>query len=197
MRELSLHILDLVENALAAGASVIRLAISESSTADRLSIVVEDNGCGMPAAKRDRLDDPFITTRRSRRVGLGLSLLWAAARRCEGDLEVTAYPGHGTVVAAHFRRSHIDRAPLGDIGATVAALIASRPDIDFTYTHTIDDNRFEWSTRALREELNGVCLEDPLVLHHLAASIRKALNRVTPAAEVRSGREGDDGEADL
>ena len=112
MRELSLHILDLVENALTAGADRITVRVEESTATDRLSIRVQDNGKGMPEEKIRHLEDPFVTTRKTRRVGLGLSLLAAAARRCDGDLSVTAPPGRGTTVRADFRRSHIDLAPL-------------------------------------------------------------------------------------
>jgi hypothetical protein len=194
MRELSLHILDLAENAVAAGATRIRIRVKESSAADRLTIEVEDNGCGMPAEKRERLDDPFVTTRRSRRVGLGLPLLWAAARRCDGDLTVANAPGGGTFVAAEFRRSHIDRAPLGDIAATLGTLLAAHPDIDFTYCHAIDEESFELSTRELRAELGDRFLGDPLVVHHLAAAVRRALNRLTPATGGSSAREEPDGQ---
>lgn len=194
MRELSLHILDLIENAAAAGATRIRIRVKESSAADRLSIEVEDNGGGMPVEKIMRLDDPFVTTRRSRRVGLGLSLLRAAARRCDGDLTVAAAPGGGTLVAAEFRRSHIDRAPLGDIAATLAALLAAHPDIDFTYFQAIDGEAFELSTSGLRAELGGLFLGDPLVVHHFAAAVRRALNRLTPAEGGSSTREEPDGQ---
>ena len=100
MRELSLHILDIVENGITAGAGCITIAIEESEPTDRLTIRVCDDGPGMPAQKALHLDDPFVTGRTTRRVGLGLSLLAAAARRCEGqasrrDRPATGAPGHG------------------------------------------------------------------------------------------------------
>jgi signal transduction histidine kinase len=85
MRELSLHILDVVENGITAGAGRIEIRVEESLTSDRLKITVRDNGPGMPPEKASNPEDPFITSRTTRRVGLGLSLLAAAARRCEGD----------------------------------------------------------------------------------------------------------------
>jgi hypothetical protein len=179
MRELSLHILDLVENALTAGADRISVRVEESTAADRLSIWVRDNGKGMPEEKIRHLDNPFVTTRETRRVGLGLSLLAAAARRCDGDLSVQAQPGRGTSVNADFRRSHIDRAPMGDIAATLGMVLLSNPDIDFTYVHRIDEKDFTLSTRELRSELEGVSLSDPMVVHHLTLSIRRSLKNLT------------------
>lgn len=120
MQELSLHLLDLVENSIGAGAGRIAICVEDSAARDRLAITVRDDGRGMPADKAAHIDDPFVTTRETRRVGLGLSLLAAAARRCEGDIAVTAAPGGGAEVTAFFRRSHIDRAPLGDLGGPSA-----------------------------------------------------------------------------
>jgi hypothetical protein len=175
MRELSLHILDIAENAATAGATRISIRVEESAAADRLVFTVEDNGRGLPAGKARRLDDPFITGRTTRRVGLGLSLLSAAARRCEGALEVGTPATGGTRVAASFRRSHIDRAPLGDMAATLTTLFAAHPAIDFDYTHGIDGNVFSLSTRDLREELAGMPLTDPAVMLQVTEALRRAL----------------------
>ena len=183
MRELSLHILDIAENAATAGATQVSIGIEESTASDRLAFTVEDNGRGLPEGKARRLDDPFITGRTTRRVGLGLSLLAAAARRCGGALEV-ARPesGCGTRVTASFRRSHIDRAPLGDVAATLTTLLAAYPAIDFDYTHRIDEKVFTLTTGDLREELAGLPLTDPAVMLHVTESLRRALRELATAA---------------
>ncbi|MFO7709319.1 MAG: ATP-binding protein [Desulfobacterales bacterium] len=173
MRELSLHILDVVENGITAGAGRIEIRVEESLTADRLRIVVRDNGPGMPPEKASRPEDPFITSRTTRRVGLGLSLLAAAARRCEGGLTVTAEPGRGTEVSAVFRHSHIDRAPLGDVAATLAMLIIGNPHIDFVYSHTVDGGEFSLDTRELAE--GGADLSDPGTVRQIEEWVRETL----------------------
>jgi anti-sigma regulatory factor (Ser/Thr protein kinase) len=179
MRELSLHILDLVENSIAAGAARVEVTVAESCAEDRLSLSVCDDGCGMPPEKARRPDDPFLTTRTTRRVGLGLSLLAAAARRCEGDITVERRPGGGTIVKASFRHRHIDRAPLGDMAGTLATIILSHPHIDFVYTHTVDGKEFALDTRELASELEGMALNDPVVMHHLTAAIRRSLKNLS------------------
>jgi signal transduction histidine kinase len=138
MRELSLHILDVVENGITAGGDCIWIEVDEARKKDLLKIVIRDNGRGMPVEKLENIDDPFITSRTTRRVGLGLSLLAAAAKRCEGELRVNSEPGKGTEVEATFRYNHIDRAPLGDMAATIGTLILGNPGIDFIYAHHID-----------------------------------------------------------
>jgi anti-sigma regulatory factor (Ser/Thr protein kinase) len=178
MRELSLHILDVVENGITAGGDCIWIKVDEARKKDRLTIVIRDNGRGMPAAKLENIDDPFITSRTTRRVGLGLSLFAAAARRCEGTLRVDSEPGKGTKVEATFRYNHIDRAPLGDMAATVGTLIIGNPGIDFVYAHRIDDRDFYLDTREVRKEMQNRSLSDPTVIYHLTESIRCALKEL-------------------
>jgi len=186
VRELSLHILDIAENAATAGATSIAIDVTESTAADRLTFTVADNGRGLPPDKAGRLEDPFITGRTTRRVGLGLSLLAAAARRCEGGLEVgVPESGRGTRVTAAFRRSHIDRAPLGDMAATLATLFAAYPTIDFDYRHRIDERVFTLTTRDLCEELAGYALTDPAVMLQVTESLRRALRELSAAPDVR------------
>lgn len=178
MRELSLHILDIAENGITAGADCIRILLEEARSEDLLTIRITDNGRGMPAEKVEKLTDPFITSRTTRRVGLGLSLLAAAAERCEGRLKVKTGPGAGTEVEVTFRYSHIDRAPVGDMAATITTLIMGNPQIDFVYTHIIDGRDFTMDTRELKAEMGNDSLTDPVVVHHLTASIRNSLERL-------------------
>jgi anti-sigma regulatory factor (Ser/Thr protein kinase) len=178
MRELSLHILDIAENGIRAGADRLLIHVEESSTDDRLTLSVEDNGHGMPEEKISHIDDPFVTTRRTRRVGLGLSLLASAARRCQGDISVEARHEKGTRVTATFCRSHIDRAPLGDMAATMEVLIMGNPHIDFRYTHRVDGKGFVLDTRDLKTELGGLSLGDPTVVRYVSDVMRRALEEL-------------------
>jgi hypothetical protein len=196
VRELSLHILDVVENGVTAGASCISIRVEESGPADLLRITVRDNGRGMPDNKIQRIEDPFITTRTTRRVGLGLALLAAAARRCDGDISVTAAAGRGTEVTATFRHSHIDRAPLGDVAATLGMLIMGNPQVDFDYVHRLDDNEFMFDTREIKAELEGLDLTDPVVVTHLTKSIRRSLNALAGSDREPRTREAVDGQTD-
>ena len=162
MRELSLHILDALENSLEAGATYVKLVVEEDTAADRLSITVQDNGRGMGGAQLDRIFDPFYTTRSTRHVGLGIPLFKAAAERCDGGLTVTSQPGVGTVLHATFQHSHIDRAPLGDIRGTLLAVILSG-SCNVRYVHRVDGRTFEFDTSAMRAELGEVPLTHPAV----------------------------------
>jgi anti-sigma regulatory factor (Ser/Thr protein kinase) len=184
MRELSLHILDVAENGITAGGNCIWIEVDEARKKDQLIIVIRDNGRGMPIEKLDNINDPFITSRTTRRVGLGLSLLSAATERCDGTLRVDTQPGKGTEVEARFRYNHIDRAPLGDIAATITTLIIGNPGIDFVYSHRIDGNDFSLDTRELRKEVKDLSLSDPVAIHHLAETIRSSLKELAANEDV-------------
>jgi hypothetical protein len=177
MRELSLHVLDALENSLEAGATVIELTIREDTGADRLSITLGDNGRGMSAAQLDRIFDPFFTTRRTRHVGLGIPLFKAAAERCNGDLTIASRSGEGTTLRADFQHSHIDRAPLGDTTGMLLAIILAG-SCDLHYVHRIDGKRFEFDTRELRAELGEIPLTHPEVRRWLQEFIAQAEDKL-------------------
>jgi hypothetical protein len=178
MRELALHLLDLAENGVAAGARLIRILIREDGREERVGITVEDDGRGIPAALQPRAPDPFYTTRTTRRVGLGLSLFKEAAQRCGGRFRLSSEEGKGTRVYGSFRRDHIDLAPLGDVASSLAALITGNPEVDFFYRHEVDGAGYELDTRRIRNELEGVPIRHPAVLRYLSESIREGLREI-------------------
>jgi len=159
MRDLSLHILDLSQNSISAGASLVQITVDEDTEADRLTICIEDNGKGMDKDFLERVMDPFVTTRTSRKVGLGIPLMLAACKRCEGDLIIESEKNVGTKLTATFKHSHIDRAPMGDMAETMLSLILAGSDgskiIDFVYRHIIDHRDFCLDTRAIRTVLGS------------------------------------------
>ncbi|MCK5487998.1 MAG: ATP-binding protein [Desulfobacterales bacterium] len=167
-----------MENGITAGGNCIWIEVEEARQKNQLKIVIRDNGSGMPVEKLENINDPFITSRTTRRVGLGLSLLAAATERCEGTLRVDSEPGKGTAIEATFRFNHIDRAPLGDMAATITTLIMGNPGIDFVYSHRIDGKEFSLDTREIRTEMEDLSLSDPVVIHHLTGSIRSALKEL-------------------
>ena len=138
MQDLSLHILDIVENSIAASATRIRILIAEDTERDLLSLEISDNGAGMDAETQKKVLDPFYTTRTTRRVGLGLPLLAQAAREGGGHLELDSEPGRGTTVKAVFQLSHPDRKPLGDIAATLETILCGRPELDLQFEYKRD-----------------------------------------------------------
>jgi hypothetical protein len=149
MEDLALHVLDIAQNSVEAGATGIEIELVEDLDSDRLVIELRDNGPGMDAETLARASDPFFTTRTTRRVGLGLALLAEAARVAGGNLALRSKPGAGTSVCASFRHSHIDRAPLGDLETTLMVLLASHPELHIRFHHRVGDRIFELDSREL------------------------------------------------
>jgi signal transduction histidine kinase len=131
MEELSLHVLDIAENSIAAGAKRVEIRIDEDPAADWLTIEISDDGAGMTKEQLQRATDPFFTTRTTRRVGLGLPLLEQAARAAGGAFQIDSASGKGTKVTARFRHSHLDRQPMGDLRSTLMTLAAGHPEIEW------------------------------------------------------------------
>jgi len=172
MEDLSLHILDIVENAAAAGATRVLIAVNENERRDALTIRVTDNGRGMSPEEQARALDPFFTTGR-KRTGLGLPLLAQTAGLCGGGLTIASEPGAGTRVVARFAFSHVDRPPLTKMAETMMALVFGHPGIEFGYRHTRNGSRFS----VLRHGRGGGTVS-PVEITALRDALRSGLKRI-------------------
>ena len=175
MRELSLHIMDMIENGLTAGALLIQLTIREDTADQALQITVEDDGKGIEKNMLEKVLDPFYTTRTTRRVGLGLSLFREACLRCGGEFSIESEPSRGTRVSATFRLDNIDLPPLGNLASAFAGLIAGNPAVDFIYRHIVNNREFQLDTRDIKHVLDGVPISDPEVYCSIRGTIQDSL----------------------
>lgn len=185
MNEISLHILDIAENSIAAGARNIGIGIVENTAKDTLSVTVSDDGCGMDSGQAARAEDPFTTSRSTRKVGLGIPLFKAGCLGCEGSFEIKSVPGEGTTVCGSYRLSHVDRPPLGDIAGTVFMLIAANPALDIRYRHELNGKPCELDTGELRAVLGDVPLDSPDVLEWLRKNLIDMENDLHGGATIQ------------
>ena len=139
MEDFSLHLLDIAENALTAGASRIEIRIIEQVEENIMRIEIKDNGCGMDEQTAKQVLDPFYTTKPNKRVGLGLPLLAQAAREAGGNIEIKTAPGRGVEIHATFQLNHPDLKPLGDVMETMGTLACTHPQVQFIFEHRQDD----------------------------------------------------------
>ncbi len=181
MRELSLHILDLAQNSLAAGATLITIKISESPSNNLLSIEISDNGKGIEPERLQDVVNPFYTTRYSRKVGLGLSLFRAAAERSGGSFNLNSRIGVGTEVVADFKYDDIDRAPLGNIADTIITLVIANPETEFYYYHQYEDRIFTFDTRELSRNILRSELGIPIIANQLGQYLKDAVAELRQA----------------
>lgn len=179
MRELSLHILDIVQNSISADATIVEIEIEENLRLDELKITVCDNGKGMSEEMVSQVTDPFFTTRTTRKVGLGIPMFKANAEGCEGSFELCSKLGVGTTLKANFKHSHIDRVPLGNMADTIMTCVMSNPQGDLYYKHQINQKFFVFSTLDIRKVLgDDVPLDDLDVLRWIASFVDEGLENL-------------------
>ncbi len=178
MKELSLNILDIAQNSISANADLIKITVEENISDNFLKITIEDNGKGMSPDFLKTVTDPFSTTRKTRKVGMGISLLKLVTMQCEGDFKIYSELGKGTVVVAEFKLNHIDRPPIGNIEQTISSLVSCNETLDFVYKRVLDNKYFVFDTREIKNILNGVSLAEPDVIIWIQEYIKENENNL-------------------
>lgn len=183
MRELALHILDITENSVSAGAQNIIIRVVEDHLADRLAISVQDDGRGMDAQTVAAVIDPFVTSRTTRKVGLGIPLLKEAAELCNGSLAIDSTPGKGTLIQVDFQFNHIDRMPLGDLADTFLNLLIAHPEVHWVFDYQVASSQngrqsFLFDDQQVKETLEGIPLCDPTVLEYLRSVFQEGIAEI-------------------
>jgi hypothetical protein len=178
MKELSLNILDIVQNSLRAKAGEISIEINESTINDYYQIIIKDNGSGIPENILRNITDPFVTTRTKRKMGLGLSLLKYHAEITGGGMEIKSEAGSGTVVKTNFSFRHLDRQPLGDIVSIIVMLMASNPHINFIYSHRTDYGEYRFSSKETEKFLEVDTLNERNLLEDIGWMIGENLKEI-------------------
>ena len=164
MQELSLNILDIAENSVKAGATLISVEVCYCPVVDKLTVTITDDGCGMDAETVRRVCDPFYTTRTTRKVGMGLSLMKMEAQMSGGDLSIESTVGEGTTVTSWFDPGNIDMPPLGDLTSSITTLIQGSPDIDFVFTHRTPAGEYTLDTGEIRQIMGDISLSEPEII---------------------------------
>jgi|LGVE01.1.fsa_nt_gb hypothetical protein len=182
MRDLSLHLLDIARNSITANSTDINIIINEDYNIDLLTMTIQDNGIGMDQMTLDKVLDPFFTTRKTRNVGLGLSLLKANCIIAGGNLEIFSTPNVGTSANAVLVLSNIDRPPLGNIAATITCLILSEEKFNLSFTYQYNDLSFSFSTNEIQEILgNDVNIKDWSIINWIESYINENIESLKKA----------------
>lgn len=178
MRDLSLHLMDIIQNSISANATKITVSVNAESDRDELVISIEDNGVGMDEEMLSRVTDPFVTTRTTRKVGIGIPLFKASAQRASGDIEIKSVKGKGTVLKAGFRISHIDRLPLGDIAETMVSVVIARPDIEFELFLCSKGEEFNFNSFEVKDRLGDVPITEYNVINWIREYIDWGVKKI-------------------
>ncbi len=175
MKELALNILDIAQNSITASARNIGISVEEHEGDNVFRITVVDDGCGMSEEMVQRVADPYVTSRTTRKVGMGIPLLMHSAEQAGGYLRIESELGKGTTLEAMFEHNHIDRPELGDIAGVMTILIGGNPDIRFQYTHKKNEQDFSLDTNDVVETLEGIPINEPEVLKFIREMIKENL----------------------
>ncbi|MGJ7044102.1 ATP-binding protein [Thermoanaerobacterium thermosulfurigenes] len=178
MKELSLYILDIAQNSIKAGAKNISIKLEIDHKKDFMRLSIEDDGCGMDEELLEKAFDPFTTTRKERKVGLGLPFFRELAVQCGGDVKIRSQKGVGTCVEGTFKLSSIDLIPIGDMPSTIVSLIVSDSDADILFEIISDGRKFSFNTFDIKKLLNGVKITEPSVLQWLIEYLEENINCV-------------------
>ncbi len=176
MKTLDLHIIDIVHNSIRAKASEIIIQIKDFANANTLSLCIEDNGCGISAEKLQEINESFYSSRKERKIGMGLALLKYHAELCDGSFSLNSVENIGTKVCASFVRDHIDRQPFGDLSGCIANFICQYSEINFIFRYYKDDNEFEISTNDVKEVFDNLELNNFNIISSLSELIFNSLN---------------------
>jgi hypothetical protein len=168
LRELALHLLDIAHNSVSAHARNITIAVEENTVTDRLTLSVGDDGIGMDAVTVQRVTDPFVTSRKTRNVGLGIPLLKAAAEMCGGSLVIHSIPGVGTRIDAE----------------TILSLVVGCPDVHWIFRYKADEQIFEFDDAPIKQELVDIPLSEPEVLSYLRELLESGVSQLQESIQA-------------
>lgn len=177
MKDISMHIMDILQNSTRAGAKNITLEVLEDTVADTLTLVFIDDGCGLSPEMIEQVTNPFFTTRTTRKVGLGLPLLKQNTEQTGGSMHIESEVGKGTKVTAIFGLSDIDRQPMGDLPATVVFTVSANPDIHFVFHYKNDTVDYVFDTDEVKEVLDGIPINNPEIIQDLREMIMENIGK--------------------
>ena len=178
MRDISLHILDIMQNSTAAKSTLIKVTVQAETRIGLLSVVIEDNGCGMDEELLSVVTNPFSTTRTTRKVGLGIPLFKASAEQSGGSFRIASGKGIGTVVTSGYMIDHIDRPPLGDVSGVITDMAAAYPDVEIQLVLASGNKQFKFNSREAAQKLEGVPLAEFAVVQWFREYIGEGIREI-------------------
>lgn len=178
MKELSMHVYDLMENATEAQSTVLFLNIEDLLSQNLFRFTIEDNGKGMSPEFLSMVADPYTTSRTTRKVGLGIPLVKMNCERCDGGMLVKSQVGKGTVLTFWFRHDHWDRPPMGDLPGDLVMFLSQHEDVHIVVTYTTDNGRYVLDSEELKEALDGMSMNDNSIIRFVKEMVAWNLVRI-------------------
>lgn len=172
MKNIADHILDIAENSIRAKAKKIEILLSVNTNSNLMKLSFIDDGIGMNEEMVEKIQDPFFSTRETRRIGMGIPLLMQNSEMSGGHVIINSREGEGTIVVATFQYDDLDCPPLGNVADAIYFLSASHLDIHFVFDYKFGKIAYTWDTQKINEVLDGV----PLNHHKVKDALMEMLN---------------------
>ena len=177
MVDIAMHMMDIAQNSVRANASLIDISFVEDETKNLLTFSLRDDGDGMSPELLEKVTDPFVTTRTTRRVGLGLPFLKMTAEQAGGSFHIDSKVNQGTFVSVSYRTDNVDCLPLGDVSAYLILLFIANPELDIRFKYVFNKNEFAVGTMELREQ-GIVDLQDADMARAIKEYVKENLNEL-------------------
>jgi len=177
LKTIDLHIIDIVHNSIRAGATKIGIDIEDNISGNLFSVKITDNGCGIDEETLKAINDSFYSSRKERKIGMGIALLKYHSELAGGKFYLKSELGKGTEIFGSFMKDHIDMQPLGDFADAFANFICQYQDIEFEITYDIDDDRFEITSSDVKEVFENMNLNNYEIIKSLKELIRSNILR--------------------
>ncbi|MCV2232782.1 ATP-binding protein [Paracholeplasma manati] len=142
------YLYDLIQNSIDAKASNIELHMKHQGL---LRVTIQDNGVGMDEATLMKVKTFSYSSRKTRTVGLGLSLIHDLTIQTNGYFEITSKLGVGTTLSLGFDDQHIDFPEMGDISALIADLYMHQGVQNLIFS--FDDFRLDFESLGLNQTI--------------------------------------------
>lgn len=178
MKNLADHILDIIQNSLRADANLIEIIVEENITDDFCKIQITDNGCGMSEETVKQAANPFFTSRKTRKVGLGLALLKQNAEMANGSFSLKSEPGVGTIVEAQFQLSNVDKPPLGEIWDVLYLTMLGNQNVTLTYEHRTNKGNLKITSAEIREAIGGVSMQNTEIREAITGLLKNNIKEI-------------------
>jgi CheY-like chemotaxis protein len=158
-------------------ASLAADEIGQCASGDYVTIMVEDDGCGMTPDIADRVFEPFFTTKGvGKGTGLGLSQVFALVRHLSGEIGIVSTPGKGTSVRLYLpRTTDVIASPTPMLALSIAPgeVLPIQPVAPSVLEILVveDDPRVLTATTGALEELGHrtIACDDPFAVPALLA----------------------------
>lgn len=174
MDNIAAYLLDLIQNAIAAKASLIELTIKEEDTFD---VTLSDNGSGMDEETLNKAISPYFTTRKTRKVGLGLAMIKLLSEQTNGTFELKSKRYKGTELHVSFDPKEIDMPPIGDLGEMVLIVSLHQDVSEFIFNYQRFNEHYRYQLSEMKKML-GETIKEINIMNYIKDYINQEITKV-------------------